>query len=127
MTVDKDTYEHLQALKSGPVREAYFADLRLRLPEDAVVSTMKCLDQAIEHAESLKDKNMVISKGDFAKRDVQKHLLQSELTGRGPIEPTKNGKFSLTSDDIVKKVNHQIHSLFVRDLQTFVCTKGWFN
>ncbi len=125
--IDKDTYEHLQALKSGPVREAYFADLRSRLPEDAVVSTMTRLDQAIEHAESLKDKNMVISKGDFAKRDVQKHLLQSELTGRGPIEPTKNGKFSLTSGDIVKKVNHQTHSLFVRDLQTFVCKKGWLN
>ena len=31
------------------------------------------------------------------------------------------------SSDIVKKVNHQIHSLFVRDLQTFVCKNGWFN
>ena len=125
--IDEDTYAHFQALKSGPAREAYLADLRSRLPEEAVVSAMTRLDQAIAHAESLKEKNMVISKDDFAKRDVQKRILHSELKGGGPLKPTKDEKFCLKSDEIVRKVNHQTRSLFVRDLLTHVCKNGWFD
>ena len=70
---------------------------------------------------------MVISKDDFAKRDVQKRILHSELKGGGPLKPTKDEKFCLKSGEIVKKVNHQTRSLFVRDLLTHVCKNGWFD
>ncbi|MBQ9366198.1 MAG: hypothetical protein IJT83_00340 [Victivallales bacterium] len=125
--IDEDVYEHLQTLKEGEAREAYLADLRTRLPEEAVASAVTRLDQAIAYAESLKKAGMVISKEDFGKRDVQNRLLQRELHSTGiTINPTDDQKFRLNKGDVVDKVKHQIRSLYARDIYKSLLKKGWF-
>ena len=125
--IEEDVYEHLQTLKVGEAREAYLADLRTRLPEEAVASAVTRLDQAIAYAESLKKAGMVISKEDFGKRDVQNRLLQRELHSTGiTINPTDDQKFCLNKGEVVDKVKHQIRSLYGRDMYKSLFRKGWF-
>lgn len=124
--IDEELYTHLQNLKAGPARDQWIADLRTRLPEAAVASSIARLDQAIAHAESLKKADRVIAKADFAKRDVQSKLLTPQLTAPPyPIKPTADKRFQITAGDLQKQAVRQTRSLFRRDLFPAIYKKGW--
>lgn len=125
--IDQDLYERFQTLKAGPAREAWIADLRARLPENAVASAVSRLDEAIAHAESLKKAGRVVAKADFAKRDVQSRLLAPQLSAPPyPIKPTEDKPFQMRDGDLQKQAVRQTRSLFRRDLCSALFKKGWF-
>lgn len=125
--IDEELYDRFQTLKAGPAREAWIADLRTRLPENAVASAIVRLDEAIAHAESLRKANLVIPKADFAKRDVQSRILAPQLTSpKYPIKPTRDNRFQMRDGDLQTQAVRQTRSLFRRDLLAAVYKKGWF-
>ena len=125
--IDQDLYDRFQTLKAGPAREAWIADLRARLPENAVASAVSRLDEAIAHAESLRKANLVIPKDDFAKRDVQSRILAPQLNAQKyPIKPTADGRFQMQDGDLQKQAVRQTRSLFRRDICSAIFKKGWF-
>ena len=125
--IDEDLYTQLIALKNGKQRDALLADLATRLSPAALDSARRRLDEAIAHAEKLKNENKVIRNDDFAKRDVQNLILARELHApQNPVKPVDG--YSLSSaTKLVRKATRQIHSFFVRDILGSVEKKGWFN
>ncbi len=125
--IDADLYAQLTALKNGDKRDALLADLASRLSPAALDAARSRLDAAIAHAEKLAAEGKVVSKADFAKRDVQKSLLARELQApQKTVKPVN--RYKLPPDcDIVRKANRQVQSIFVRDLFKQVVKKGWFD
>ena len=48
--IDQELYDHLMDLQSGEKRNAFIAELKSRLTQEAVDATVKRLDEAIAHA-----------------------------------------------------------------------------
>ena len=72
--IDKDLYDHLQALKAGPGRDAYLADLKTRLSPGAYDAAVKRLDEAIARADALQAKHRVLDEDAWNDRDMQKTI-----------------------------------------------------
>ena len=72
--IDKDLYEHLQALKAGPGRDTYLADLKTRLSPGAYDAAVKRLDEAIARADDLQAKHRVLDEDAWNDRDMQKTI-----------------------------------------------------
>ena len=133
--IDEDLYRQLLALQSGERRDAYRAELAERLPPAAVESALNRLDEAIAHAIKLAAEHKVVSKEDFAKRDVQKRLLSRELSAGNPVKPVGNFQLQMepyenkdkSKKDVVRRATSQVKSLFVRDLFDKITQPGWFD
>ena len=133
--IDEDLYNQLLALQSGERRDAYRAELADRLPPAAVESALNRLDEAIAHAIKLAAEHKVVSKEDFAKRDVQKRLLSRELSAGNPVKPVGNFQLQMepyenkekSKKDVVRRATSQVKSLFVRDLLDKIAKPGWFD
>lgn len=70
--MDEDLYNHLQTLKEGtPERQNYINDLAKRMPGLSVKAAIQRLDDAIRHADELKQRGMVYSEADWNNRDKQ--------------------------------------------------------
>jgi hypothetical protein len=130
--IDEELHDRLVAMGPGTeAREAYRQDLLARLPADAVESAMKRLDEAIALARRYEEEGKVVSAEDFEKHEVQKRILQPELSR--PASPIKAmGGFDLNkagtenAKKIAKESRLQNHGLFAGDLAYSVCRKDWF-
>jgi hypothetical protein len=64
--IDRETYNALIALKSGPARQAYLDSIRPRLSEASYNAAVSRLDDTIAHAERLKAENKVVNGDQWA-------------------------------------------------------------
>ena len=125
--IDEDLYAQLMAMKPGQARDAWMAELRRRLPEDALVSAVARLDEAIAHAESLAKAGMVVKNEDFFVRDVQNKLYRRHFHAPlNQIKPTADNKFTLQDKEVVGEIQYQTRPLFVRDLFYATRKSGWY-
>ena len=126
--IDADLYKRLMRLKAGDERDKYIDKLSSRLPKTAVDSAIARLDEAIEHAEMLNERKMVIQPQDFAQQDVQNRLFAKTFEkGPNPFQTTDDGLFRLTlSDEVTKLAAHSTRPVFIRDLFSVIAKPGWF-
>ena len=134
--IDEDLYRELTSLRTGERREAYLADLAKRLPPAAVDSARRRLDQAIDHALKLGAEYKVVKNGDFEKREVQKSLLEPEITAENPVKPIGDfqlpmeqptGSKEMSKRQVVRLANRQVKSFFMRDFYGKVTKPDWFS
>ncbi len=118
--IDLELYDHLMDLQSGEKREAFIADLKSRLTQEAVDATVKRLDEAIDHAKSLHDRGRVIKAEDFENLEIQKQIA---VNGKELKLPERNGLAPL--DNEVAKEAEALYKdyncdLFHRDLAKYI-------
>ena len=123
--IDAELYDELIAKKGGKAREDYIADLRSRLSETQVAVAISRLDKAIAHAEKLMMDGRVISKDNWARRDVQRMV-----AGPSPQPLPDVGGCRPNDTEFARQVqvcvnDHQV-SLFRRDLLPHIAKPGWF-
>ena len=123
--IDEDMLGSLLALKAGEKREAYLANLARRLPPDAVASARNRLDEAIALAEKYRDEGKVVSKEDFRKPEVQKRLLEPEMSAPGTKTKPVAG-CQLNSKSVNKDITAQTSSFFFRDFFKAFDNPGWY-
>ena len=123
--IDEEMCNSLLALKAGEKREAYLANLARRLSPDAVASAKNRLDEAIALAERYRDEGRVVSKEDFCKPEVQKRLLEPELSAPGTKAKPVAG-CQLNSKSVNKDIARQTSSFFYRDFFKAFDNPGWY-
>ena len=121
--IDQELYDHLMDLQSGEKRNAFIAELKSRLTQEAVDATVKRLDEAIAHAKSLKEKDMVLKAEDFENPEIQKKIA---VNGKGLKLPERNNNAPL-DNKVAKEAEalyQQYHcDIFHRDLAKFINQK----
>ena len=102
--IDRETYDALMALKSGPKRDAYLNSIRPRLSEASFNAAVSRLDDVIARAEKLGGEGRVIEKEGWLDE---------------PVETLQTGDISVKKQNgAVKKLGGQI----ARDANSFLCT-----
>ena len=102
--IDRETYDALIALKSGPKREAYLNSIRPRLSEASFNAAVSRLDDVIARAEKLGGKGRVIEKEGWLDE---------------PVETLRTGDISVKKQNgAVKKLGGRI----ANDANEFLCT-----
>lgn len=103
----------------------HLADLRARLTPDQVQAATTRLDEAIAHAEKLKEAGYVVSTEDWGRKYVQRMVAGGKPKGLPQV-----GGQSPKSTEFAKKVKGSVadHSvpLFRRDLLPYIAKPGWF-
>ncbi|MBR6371939.1 MAG: hypothetical protein IKS20_02040 [Victivallales bacterium] len=121
--IDQELYNHLMDLQSGAKREAFIAELKSRLTQDAVDATVKRLDEAIAHAKSLHDKGRVFKAEDFENLEIQNQIA---VNGKELKLPERNGLAPLDNEVAKEAEAHykDYHcDLFHRDLAKYINPK----
>ena len=72
--IDEELYNRLQALKDGPQREEYLADLKKRMSQEAFEAAVMRLDEAISRADELKARNRVYGEAEWNDHEKQKEV-----------------------------------------------------
>ena len=102
--IDRETYEALIALKSGPKRDAYLESIRPRLSEASFNAAVSRLDDVITRAEKLGGEGRVIEKEGWLDE---------------PVETLRTGDISVKKQNgAVKKLGGRI----ANDANEFLCT-----
>ncbi|MBQ9367889.1 MAG: hypothetical protein IJT83_08920 [Victivallales bacterium] len=107
--IDKELFNKLMELQSGEKREAFIAELKARLTQEAVDATVKRLDEAIDHAKSLEAKGRVLKAEDFEDPEIQKQIA---INGKALKLPARNNNAPLDN-----KVVKEAESLY----QNYYC------
>ena len=107
--IDKELFNKLMELQSGEKREAFIAELKGRLTQEAVDATVKRLDEAIDHAKSLEAKGRVLKAEDFENPEIQKQIA---INGKALKLPARNNNAPLDN-----KVVKEAESLY----QNYYC------
>ena len=108
--IDRETYNALMDLKTGPKRAAYLDSIRQRLSETGYNSAVSRLDDVIAHAERLNDEGKVIEGAGW--QNVQEVPVQ---TGKLPIQKW-DGTVKNVGGDIERAVSLiTCPSYFARD------------
>ena len=108
--IDRETYNALIALKSGPARKAYLDMLMQRVSKGCCIAATSRLNDLIAHAEKLARENKVLDAADWLKaQDVP--LASGDLPYR-----RLNGSMVEIGGDVAKRVNRGVcPSYFTRD------------
>lgn len=102
--IDRETYDALMALKSGPKRDAYLNSIRPRLSEASFNAAVSRLDDVIARAEKLGGEGRVIEKEGWLDE---------------PVETLRTGDISVKKQNgAVKKLGGRI----ANDANEFLCT-----
>jgi hypothetical protein len=102
--IDRETYEALIALKSGPKRDEYLDSIRPRLSEASFNAAVRRLDDVIAKAEKLGGEGKVIEKEGWLDE---------------PVETLRTGDISVKKQNgAVKKLGGRI----ANDANEFLCT-----
>ena len=121
--IDKELYNHLMDLQSGEKREAFIAELKSRLTQEAVDATVKRLDEAIAHAKSLEKRGRVIKAEDFENPEIQKQIA---INGKRLKLPERNNNAPL-DNEVAKEAEAMYKDyncdLFHRDLAKYIKQK----
>ena len=121
--IDQELYNHLMDLQSGEKREAFIAELKSRLTQEAVDATVKRLDEAIDHAISLHERGRVFKAEDFENPEIQKQIA---VNGKELELPVRNGLAPL-ANEVAKEAGALYKDyncdLFHRDLAKYIKQK----
>jgi hypothetical protein len=128
--IDKDLYDHLQALKAGPQRDAYLADLKTRLSPGAFDAAVKRLDDAIARADALQAQKRVYTEDDWNDRDKQK-AVYNDPGEKPPVLDPQYRKVLRTVPKSYQKIQVGIGQMtqgnYRRNGFYFSAKIGWFN
>ena len=125
--IDRDLYDHLQALKGGEARSQYLDELRKRLPENAVQAAIRRLDEAIAHADRLASEDKVYGAKDWEKREVQRSVAASASQPVAKLERVDGRSMGRGGRQAVAKTLRDFKfDVFTRDLMKAIAKPGWF-
>ena len=108
--IDRETYDALMALKSGPKRDAYLDSIRPRLSEASFNAAVSRLDDVIAKAEKLGGEGRVVEKEGWLDEPGEK-LLTDNIYVKKP-----NGGVKKLGGQIAREANgFNCTSIFARD------------
>lgn len=128
--IDKDLYDQLVALRSGPARKAHLNELKARLGADTpeYKAAVQRLDDAILYAMKLNEAGRVYTKEQWETKDIQRAVVShgvkfngTQLGGKATILDDNKQKFY-----IARVKSTLSNNLFIRDIMDGIERPGWF-
>ena len=126
--IDRDFYEHLQALKGGEARAKYIANLETRLSTEAVKAAIGRLDEAIAHADKLAAGGKVVATAEWEHHEVQRGIVSPGLAYQAKFELVNGSSMESGGKRIAEQSAWELSmaDVFTRDLAMNIAKSGWF-